>query len=158
VPELDASRLRAPGVSWLEPRQVRLEIADERFVSPDDKSRSIEDVRAAVSTTLARVGIAVTPNAVNQLSFRFAESDRPIGEFATNECVTIKATLRDTIGRQVEASGFGCANERNLYGYPLRGNTTKAFEAAINAAFGEMLRVSQQLALPPVEAKGGHRP
>jgi hypothetical protein len=145
-------------MSWLEPRQIRLEIVDERFVSPEDKGRSVDAVRGAVSAALRRAGVAVAAGATNELSFRFGESDQPIGEFATNECVTIKATLRDAIGRQVHASGFGCANERDLFGYSLRGNTTKAFESAINMAFGEILRLSVQLTPRSVEARGDRLP
>ena len=155
VPEVDASKLRLPVIGWLEPKQVRLEVVDERFVPAEDKLKSIDNVRAAIAAALSRVGIAVSANAVNELSLRFEEGDRPIGEFATNECVLVKAALRASAGRQMQVSGFGCAHDRNLYGYSLRGDTTTAFETAINMVFGEIVRLSTHTA-PPAITSGGH--
>lgn len=142
VPEVDASRLRVPALAWLEPKQVRLDVLDERFVPAEDKQKSIDNVKAAMSAALADVGIAVAPDSENALFLRFGEGDRPIGDFATNECVSMTAVLRASRRRQVEASGFGCAHDRNLFGYSLRGNATTAFEIAINNVFGELVRLS----------------
>jgi len=142
VPEVDASKLRVPAFAWLEPKQVRLDVVDERFVPAEDKQKSIGNVKAAVSAALAGAGIAVAPDSENALFLRFGEGDRPIGEFASNECVMMTAVLRTSRHRQVEASGFGCAHDRNLFGYSLRGNTTTAFEIAINSVFGELVRLS----------------
>ena len=138
VPEVDASKLRVPAFAWLEPKQVRLDVVDERFVPAEDKQKSIGNVKAAVSAALAGAGIAVAPDSENALFLRFGEGDRPIGEFASNECVMMTAVLRTSRHRQVEASGLN----GDVVTVKLRGNTTTAFEIAINSVFGELVRLS----------------